>query len=39
VRVKGDKSSVETANIKMSMNPYDEIAVEETPNLIYNLLL
>lgn len=29
VRVKPDGSGVETANIKMSMNPFDEIAVEE----------
>src|SRR5690606_36439954 len=28
VRVKGDKTGVETANVKMSMNPFDEIAVE-----------
>lgn len=29
VRVKADNSAVETANVKMSMNPFDEIAVEE----------
>ena len=29
VRVKADKSGVELANVKMSMNPFDEIAVEE----------
>jgi electron transfer flavoprotein beta subunit len=29
VRVKSDQSGVETQNIKMSMNPFDEIAVEE----------
>ena len=29
VRVKGDKTGVELANVKMSMNPFDEIAVEE----------
>jgi electron transfer flavoprotein beta subunit len=29
VRVKADGSGVETANVKMSMNPFDEIAVEE----------
>ena len=29
VRVKSDDSGVETANVKMSMNPFDEIAVEE----------
>ncbi len=29
VRVKSDGSGVETANVKMAMNPFDEIAVEE----------
>ena len=29
VRVKSDGSGVDTANVKMSMNPFDEIAVEE----------
>ncbi len=29
VRVKADNTGVETANVKMSMNPFDEIAVEE----------
>src|SRR5215475_10508171 len=29
VRVKSDGSGVELANVKMSMNPFDEIAVEE----------
>lgn len=29
VRAKSDGSGVETANVKMSMNPFDEIAVEE----------
>ena len=29
VRVKADNSGVELANVKMSMNPFDEIAVEE----------
>ncbi|MEE8279684.1 MAG: electron transfer flavoprotein subunit beta/FixA family protein [Alphaproteobacteria bacterium] len=33
VRVKADQSSVETANVKMSMNPFDEIAVEEAVRL------
>ena len=33
VRVKSDKSGVETANVKMSMNPFDEIAVEEAIRL------
>ncbi len=29
IRVKADKTGVETENVKMSMNPFDEIAVEE----------
>jgi electron transfer flavoprotein beta subunit len=29
VRVKGDGTGVDLANVKMSMNPFDEIAVEE----------
>ena len=29
IRVKSDKTGVETANVKMSMNPFDEIGVEE----------
>ncbi len=33
VRVKSDGSGVELANIKMSMNPFDEIAVEEAVRL------
>jgi electron transfer flavoprotein beta subunit len=33
VRVKADASGVETANVKMSMNPFDEIAVEEAVRL------
>jgi electron transfer flavoprotein beta subunit len=33
VRVKGDGTGVETANVKMSMNPFDEIAVEEAVRL------
>jgi electron transfer flavoprotein beta subunit len=33
IRVKPDKSGVETANVKMSMNPFDEIAVEEAVRL------
>ena len=28
VRAKADGSGVETANVKMSMNPFDEIAIE-----------
>lgn len=33
VRVKADKSGVDIANVKMSMNPFDEIAVEEAVRL------
>jgi electron transfer flavoprotein beta subunit len=33
IRVKADKMGVETANVKMSMNPFDEIAVEEAIRL------
>ena len=33
IRVKADHSGVETANVKMSMNPFDEIAVEEAVRL------
>jgi electron transfer flavoprotein beta subunit len=33
IRVKPDKSGVETANVKMSINPFDEIAVEEAVRL------
>ena len=30
MRVKPDGSGVDLANVKMSMNPFDEIAVKET---------
>jgi electron transfer flavoprotein beta subunit len=33
IRVKADKTGVETANVKMSMNPFDEIGVEEALRL------
>ena len=33
IRVKADQSGVELANVKMSMNPFDEIAVEEAVRL------
>ena len=33
IRVKADGSGVETANVKMSMNPFDEIAVEQAVRL------
>ena len=33
VRVKSDASGVDTANVKMSMNPFDEIAIEEAVRL------
>ena len=33
IRAKDDGSGVETAGLKMSMNPFDEIAVEEAVRL------
>src|SRR6266852_4419614 len=33
IRVKADQTGVELANVKMSMNPFDEIAVEEALRL------
>ena len=33
IRVKSDETGVETANVKMSMNPFDEIAIEEAVRL------
>ncbi|MFQ5958673.1 MAG: electron transfer flavoprotein subunit beta/FixA family protein, partial [Alphaproteobacteria bacterium] len=33
VRVKADQTGVETTNVKMSMNPFDEIGVEEAVRL------
>ncbi|CAM5344182.1 electron transfer flavoprotein subunit beta/FixA family protein [Eoetvoesiella caeni] len=36
VRVKSDQSGVDIANVKMSMNPFDEIAVEEATRLKEN---
>lgn len=33
IRVKSDQSGVELANVKMSMNPFDEISVEEAVRL------
>lgn len=33
IRVRADETGVETANVKMSMNPFDEIAVEEAVRL------
>ena len=33
VRVKADQTGIELANVKMSMNPFDEIAVEEAVRL------
>ena len=33
VRVKSDGTGVDIANVKMSMNPFDEIAVEEAVRL------
>ncbi|MBB2750535.1 UNVERIFIED_ORG: electron transfer flavoprotein alpha/beta subunit [Rhizobium aethiopicum] len=34
IRVKPDCSGVELANVKMSMNPFDEISVEEALRLL-----
>jgi electron transfer flavoprotein beta subunit len=33
IRIKSDETGVETANVKMTMNPFDEIAVEEAVRL------
>jgi electron transfer flavoprotein beta subunit len=33
IRVKADRTGVETANVKMSMNPFDEIGIEEAVRL------
>jgi electron transfer flavoprotein beta subunit len=33
VRVKSDGTGVDIANVKMSMNPFDEIALEEATRL------
>ncbi|MDR3477347.1 MAG: electron transfer flavoprotein subunit beta/FixA family protein [Gammaproteobacteria bacterium] len=33
IRIKADQTGVETANVKMAMNPFDEIAVEEAVRL------
>src|SRR6195952_4113332 len=33
IRVRADGSGVDTANVKMSMNPFDEIAIEEAVRL------
>src|SRR5690625_7218206 len=33
IRVKSDQTGVDTDNVKMSMNPFDEIAVEEAVRL------
>jgi electron transfer flavoprotein beta subunit len=33
IRIKADGSGIETANVKMAMNPFDEIAVEEAVRL------
>src|SRR5207237_506644 len=33
IRVKADESGVETSNVKLSMNPFDEIALEEAIRL------
>jgi electron transfer flavoprotein beta subunit len=33
IRIKADQSGIETANVKMAMNPFDEIAIEEAVRL------
>ena len=33
IRVKSDHSGVDIANVKMSINPFDEIAVEDAVRL------
>jgi electron transfer flavoprotein beta subunit len=33
IRIKADQSGIETTNVKMSMNPFDEIAMEEAVRL------
>ena len=33
IRIKADQTGIETANVKMAMNPFDEIAVEEAVRL------
>ena len=38
IRVKNDKSGVETDNVKMSMNPFDEIAIEEAVRMEKGLI-
>ena len=37
VRVKADGSGVDTANVKFSMNPFDEIAVEDSGGVVGNV--
>ena len=39
VRVKSDNTDVDIANVKMSINPFDEIAVEEAVRLKEKLSL
>lgn len=39
VRVLADKSGVDLANVKMSLNPFCEIAIEEAVRLSYISLL
>ena len=38
IRVKSDQSGVETENVKMAINPFDEIAVEEAVRLKEKIL-
>ena len=37
IRVKADQTGVDLANVKMSMNPFDEIGVEEGFEFLTNL--
>ena len=37
VRVKADQTGVDIANVKMSMNPFDEIAVGDSAHLVRTL--
>jgi electron transfer flavoprotein beta subunit len=34
IRIKADQSGVELTNVKMSLNPFDEIAVEEGATMV-----
>ena len=38
IRIKADGSGVEFANVKMSINPFDEIAVEEALGVVTGIV-